>query len=101
MEVAGLSLAVLAELRTLAVGLEERWKSYKNRPKRFAAVEKTVTALLTYLNKIAGIACANPDALPIEASSIFKAKLAEVRDGLARLSDMIFKYCSTAFKDGA
>lgn len=93
----GVGLAILAEVRTLAVNVKERWACYKDGPRRFATVDDNVVALLAVLGKIVGVTSANPDALRRETSGLFRDTVFEARDSVNRSSEMLDMYCSRAY----
>lgn len=87
MEVAGISLAVLAEVRQLAFSMKDRWKDYEDGPRRFAAVERAMSHLLSVVNEIDAIVKANPEALPAATARIFRDTMHDVQKDIARSCD--------------
>lgn len=97
MEVAGLSLAVLAEVRLLVLSLKDRWQRYRDGPQRFALVERAVIHLVSLDNEIEAVVKTNPAALPSATEHIFNETVGDVKEDIVLFRDAIEDYCTRAF----
>lgn len=97
MEAAGLSLAFVAEVRSLACSMKKTWTRYRAGPAQFATVNENVTALLSAVDTIDRVAHQNPNAFPKGTVEMFETTFKEVGGKVKRSSDNIEAYCVKAF----
>lgn len=86
MEVAGLALAVLAEVRTTASSIIKRIARFTIAPARFIDVCASVTRLILVVEAVQEIAERGASSFPIEVAPLFHASLCSVRDILFNLT---------------
>lgn len=101
MDVAGLVLGVLAEVRQSVTSVRDRWRRYEEGPRRFAAVDRRVNHLHSLIDQIDDIINANPGVLPRATANTFEDTVADVQTTLVHTSDVVDDYCRRAFEGGS
>lgn len=92
MEVAGLTLAVLSEVRAQATSVIKRIANAKNGPTRLADACACVTRLLLFVDAIQDIGARNYCSFPEEIFPLFRTSLIAVRDNLFSMKKKLEKH---------
>lgn len=92
MEVAGLTLAVLGEVRTIGNSIIARIARFKEAPSRFSSVCASVTRLVITVHDIIAIGKDNSSSFPAEIVHLFYVSITSVRDSLFTMETKLKQY---------
>lgn len=100
MEAAGLGLAVLVELRTIAKSMKDRFACYKEIPSLFAKADNNLIRVAELADKISAILEGSIHALPKDVVDVFLNTLGAVKKSLTRANSTLTAYYSYKCTEG-